>query len=223
MTKSSLDAQEGWRGCPWPCDRLCRGALVERASAGLREKRQTTCGATTWRPPDFRAENLVPLQLFAPVLQIFRLCGKIIPRKNLVTRPFLSLEKRASRESPQGGGKPLVEVDRACHKVEKFTKPALNPARRARGCRRGAHCAHQLRCRPRGDYGRQIAAGRARTTAVGSSQAITAAAGLIASRARTAAVDSPSVVRPPQSSDRRRPEHPLRSSAHRRPGGHCGR
>ncbi|WP_146001804.1 hypothetical protein [Eggerthella timonensis] len=109
MTKSSLDALEGWRGCPLPA------LAITSAAARWWKERLLDCRRSGKRlaerqpgaRPTFEWGNLATVQLFSPVLLIFRLCGKFIPKNNLVTRPFPFVENGLVENRRKGVENPL--------------------------------------------------------------------------------------------------------------------
>ena len=74
------------------------------------------------------AASAPPVLVFGPVLQVFRLRGKQLPRTGLFTGRFASTSGRSDRASRGAEAKPLVANDVLCHEVEKLARAALFPA-----------------------------------------------------------------------------------------------
>ena len=74
------------------------------------------------------AASAPPALVFGPVLQVFRLRGKQLPRTGLFTGRFASTSGRSDRASRGAEAKPPVANDVLCHEVEKLARAALFPA-----------------------------------------------------------------------------------------------
>ena len=100
--------------------------MQARCAHGMQEARPLNfVGAEIER---HAAANVSPALVFGPVLQVFRLRGKQLPRTGLFTRRFESASGRSDRVSRGVEAKPLVANDVLCHEVEKLARAALFPA-----------------------------------------------------------------------------------------------
>lgn len=103
-----------------------RANMQARCARGTQEARPLNfVGAEIDR---HAAANVSPALVFEPVLQVFRLRGKQLPRTGLFTGRFASTSGRSDRASRGAEAKPLVANDVLCHEVEKLARAALFPA-----------------------------------------------------------------------------------------------